>query len=97
MEVGSKALPRPAALPLASSLLPQSAALTLDKLHLRNLPLPAVPSTFPPLPIPPIAQAIGQSFSLSDVDRSIARWIWRFQAFNVLLGGIIGSTLASQV
>ena len=41
-------------------------------------------------------QGTGQCLSLSEVDRQIAHWFWYFSAFNSFVGGIVGSTLASQ-
>ena len=44
-----------------------------------------------------IPKSIGASSSLGKLDREIAEWIWYFVAFNQFLGGVIGSTLASQI
>ena len=45
----------------------------------------------------PHSKGIGASPSLGNLDREIAHWIWYFVGFNQFLGGIIGSTIASQI
>ena len=44
-----------------------------------------------------LLQAGGRCVSLSQVDRAISQWIWFFAAFNSFLGGVVGSTVVSQV
>jgi membrane-anchored protein YejM (alkaline phosphatase superfamily) len=39
----------------------------------------------------------GRCFSFSEVDRNVARWLFVFAIFNVLLGGMLGSAIMSSI